>query len=127
MIWSFGDQRKEPLTINNVYDCIVENEILEPEYVLAQSILETGWYKCKYCSLSRNNIFGFRIESEYLHFSHWDESVEYYRKWQIRKGYKRGENYVRFLKRVGYASDPDYGKKIKSIVRRLRNKHKIGV
>jgi hypothetical protein len=49
-----------PLNAENVYKSLLEHGIKHPEIVVKQTILETGWYKCKYCSLSENNIFGFR-------------------------------------------------------------------
>lgn len=119
-------------TVNNIYDCIVENKVYEPAYVLAQSMLETGWlssYNCKH----RNNLFGFRSRSwitegnsnGYKVFDTWEESVEYYQRWQLRKGYIVGENYIAFLKRVGYAEDPEYSWKVKSVLKRLRNQYNI--
>ena len=35
-----------------------KQHILFPKIVLAQSILETGWYKCENCSMDQNNLFG---------------------------------------------------------------------
>ena len=45
-------------TIEEVKLELIKQNVEHPEIVLAQSILETGWYKCKNCSMDKNNIFG---------------------------------------------------------------------
>ena len=117
MIWSTSGFCSE-LNAENVYQEIKDAGIKCPKIVLAQAVLETGWFKCKNCSLSGNNIFGFYYKGTYLKFDTWEESVQYYSRWQIRKGYKGGD-YYKFLKNVGYASDPEYSNKLKSIIKRL--------
>ncbi|CAG5080817.1 glucosaminidase domain-containing protein [Parvicella tangerina] len=101
------------LTPENVYAQLEKFEIRHPEIVLRQSILETGWYGCKYCSLEHNNIFGFRYKKKYLEFNNWVEAVKYYKKWQDKR-YKGGDYYT-FLKKVGYATSKTYISKLKSI------------
>ena len=83
------------------------------DIVLRQAILETGWFKCTKCSLSRNNIFGFWYKKKYIEFDNWKDCVAYYKRWQDRH-YSGGDYYV-FLKKVGYATDPSYVKRLKSI------------
>lgn len=120
------------LTVKNVYQTILKFDIEAPRYVLAQSALETAWYKSYNCR-NRNNLFGFRSSSwatdnnpnGYKVFESWEESVKYYSSWQDRKGYKKGEDYVQFLKRIGYAEDPEYGWKVKSVLKRLETKYGI--
>jgi len=85
--------------------------------VLAQSILETGWYKCSNCSQDGNNIFGFYWKGKYKSWSTWQESVTYYKNWQS-KWYKGGDYYT-FLKKKGYAQDPNYISKLKRIVKMI--------
>lgn len=120
------------LTVNNVYESIIEHGIERPKYVLAQSILETAWYSSHNCE-NRNNLFGFRSsiwkeegnDRGYKVFNDWEESVRYYAEWQKRKGFVPGEDYVEFLARVGYAEDPEYGWKVKSVLRRLKSNYEI--
>lgn len=45
------------LTIPNLYAEIKENNIKYPKIVLAQAILETGWFKSSVCR-NKNNLFG---------------------------------------------------------------------
>lgn len=101
------------LSYTEVYREILKHEIKHPEIVLKQAILETGWFKCEYCSYDHNNIFGFRYKHKYLEFDTWQESVAYYKKWQDKR-YKGGD-YYDFLKKVGYATSKTYNRKLKNI------------
>lgn len=118
-------------TPQNVYNYCKEIDIQHPEIVTAQAIQETGWFTCKKCSLSRNNIFGFYYKGSYLEFTNWKESVSYYKRWQDRH-YDSKRDYYEFLaciyknKRgecIKYAADPvKYNAHVMSIV----NKHSKG-
>jgi flagellum-specific peptidoglycan hydrolase FlgJ len=84
------------------------------DIVVRQSVVETGWYKCTNCSLDNNNLFGF-ISSKggYMKFDTWQDSVKEYAVWQ-KRFYKGGDYHV-FLKRIGYAEDPNYINKLKTV------------
>tara|TARA_R110002020_G_scaffold148779_1_gene324811 strand:+ start:4825 stop:5223 length:399 start_codon:yes stop_codon:yes gene_type:complete len=114
MLLTLGASPIPTITKEDVRKEIIKNKILFPEIVLAQSILETGWYKCKNCSLRKNNIFGFWYKGAYIEYSSWQESVSYYARWQSR--HYDGGDYYEFLKKVGYAEDPEYCNKLKIIV-----------
>lgn len=104
------------LTIPNLVKEIRRNGIRHPKIVLAQAILETGWFKSSVCR-NKHNLFGLTNPrtGEYYEFSHWTESVRaYYTKVQYR--YKGG-NYLLWLKNIGYAEDPGY---IRAVIRVLR-------
>ena len=100
-----------------------KQNVKHPEIVLAQSIEETGWYKCTNCSMSKNNIFGLwnHKKQEYYKYDTWQSSIG---------GYKRGiqykydplkyKDYYEFLKKIGYASNPKYISNIKQIVEKLK-------
>lgn len=106
------------LTIPNLYQEIVNNGIRHPKIVLAQAILETGWFRSKACR-NRNNLFGLTNPStgKYYEFSHWTESVRaYYTKVQYR--YKGG-NYLVWLRDIGYAEDPRYISSVIDVLRML--------
>ena len=66
-----------------------QKEIKHAEIVLKQIRLETGNLKCTGCSLDYNNLFGFFYKGSYLKFDSWQESVDYYKRWQD-KYYKGG-------------------------------------
>ena len=95
------------LTIPNLYKEIIRNGILYPKIVLAQAILETGWFRSSVCR-NKHNLFGLTNPrtGKYYEFNHWTESVRaYYTKVQYK--YKSG-NYLLWLDEIGYAEDPNY-------------------
>ena len=101
------------LSVENLRISLKNAGVQHSEIVLRQAILETGWFKCTSCSLSKNNIFGFWYKKKYIQFDNWKDCVAYYKRWQD-KHYKGGDYYA-FLKRVGFATDPSYIKRLKSI------------
>lgn len=95
------------LTIPSLYKEIIRNGILYPKIVLAQAILETGWFRSSVCR-NKHNLFGLTNPrtGKYYEFNHWTESVRaYYTKVQYK--YKGG-NYLLWLDEIGYAEDKDY-------------------
>ena len=105
------------LTIPNLYAEIIRNGIRHPKIVLAQAILETGWFTSPVCR-NKHNLFGLTNPrtGKYFVFGHWTESVRaYYTKVQYR--YKGG-NYLLWLHKIGYAENPTY---ICSVIRILRD------
>lgn len=82
---------------DEVYDYILASDIYERQIVFSQVMKETGHLKCDKCSLSRNNLFGFRYNHKYLEFDTWQESIDYYERWQLRKGYTTDQDYYTFL------------------------------
>lgn len=106
------------LTIPNLYKEIIRNGILYPKIVLAQAILETGWFRSSVCK-NKHNLFGLTNPhtGKYYKFNHWTESVRaYYTKVQYK--YKGG-NYLLWLDEIGYAEDPNYLVEIISILKML--------
>lgn len=106
------------LTIPNLYKEIIRNGILHPKIVLAQAILETGWFRSSVC-LNKHNLFGLTNPrtGKYYEFNHWTESVRaYYTKVQYK--YKGG-NYLLWLDEIGYAEDPKYIIAVENVLRGL--------
>jgi flagellum-specific peptidoglycan hydrolase FlgJ len=85
------------------------------EIVLKQAILETGNFKSRLC-VQDHNLFGLynSKQGRMFSFKHWSYSVKAY-KTMIQYKYKEGEDYYYFLKRIGYAEDPDYIVKLKKL------------
>lgn len=113
-------ERKElpALTIPNLYQEIIRNGIRHPKIVLAQAILETGWFRSPLCR-NRHNLFGLTNPKtgKYYEFNHWTESVRaYYTKVQYK--YKGG-NYLLWLHKIGYAEDPRYVREVMKVVSQL--------
>jgi hypothetical protein len=86
-------------TKSEVYDYILASDIYERQIVFSQVLKETGHLKCTQCSLRKNNLFGFRYNHKYLEFDTWQQSIDYYERWQIRKGYTTDQDYYDFLAR----------------------------
>lgn len=105
------------LTIPNLYKEIIRNGILYPKIVLAQAILETGWFSSSVCR-NKHNLFGLTNPrtGKYYEFNHWTESVRAYLT-KVEYKYKGG-NYLLWLDEIGYAEDPNY---IRAIIKILKN------
>ena len=113
-------ERKElpALTIPNLYQEIIRNGIRHPKIVLAQAILETGWFRSPLCR-NRHNLFGLTNPKtgKYYEFNHWTESVRaYYTKLQYKY---TGGSYLLWLHKIGYAEDPRYVREVMKVVSQL--------
>jgi flagellum-specific peptidoglycan hydrolase FlgJ len=104
-----------PPSVSSVKMEIEQSSLTNKEIVLSQAILETGWFKSYSCRV-RNNLFGLtKPTGGYFEFTHWAESIRGY-KTMIQYRLRKGEEYYEFLKRIGYASDTSYARKVKQIV-----------
>ncbi len=110
----FGTRPPKELNINNLYQALDKYGIAFPKIVVAQALLETGYFTSNVC-LNYNNLFGLRRPSDgsYYRFGNWEESVKAYKDYVQYK--YRGGDYFRFLGQIGYAEDPNYLYKVKSI------------
>jgi hypothetical protein len=105
-------QDSRTLLMDSVLNYLCLSKIVHKDIVMKQVIWETGWLKGEFL-MSRNNLFGFR-HKEYLRFSNWKESVDYYEKWQAKYYTNPKENYYDFLVRIRY-SNSRYPGHLKSI------------
>lgn len=92
---------------------LVKQGIKHPEIVLAQAKLETGFYTSNLCK-KHNNLFGLRHKRGYYKFNTWQESVTAYKEY-VQYKYTHGD-YFQFLRKIGYASDPYYVQRVKSLL-----------
>ena len=109
-------------TKEEVYLYLDSIGVKESVIVLRQAVHETGWFKSYGCR-KRKNLFGATNgRGTYLVFNTWQESCEWYLRWQNR--HYKGQEYYSFLncvfKRrngdcVSYAEDPLYTNKLKKI------------
>jgi len=101
----------------NKYDINEEHK----DIILAQSILESGWYKSYWCK-NHNNIFGLTKRIKDTRgpqvFKTWEECVQsyYYQIYMKYTRLKRDKDYYAFLVDLPYAMDPLYVSKLKKIV-----------
>lgn len=97
-----------------VYQLLVNEGVKQPKIVFSQMMLESGYLNCKNCSWECcNNPFGFFYKGKYVEFCTLYEAIEYYHTWQSRLF--KGGDYYQFLKRIGYATDPNYIERLKEV------------
>ena len=98
--------------VYRVHDLICKARIREPKIVMAQAVLETGWFRST-TLMSLNNLFGFR-HVRYLSFDRLEDSIEYYKSWQDANMQDSDSNYFLFLERIRYGA-PGYSRHVKKI------------
>ena len=84
------------------------------EIVLAQARLETGNFKSRRCKEDKN-LFGMKRGRRYAKYRRWQDSVSDYKE-RISSRYVKGDYYA-FLRKIGYAEDAAYSRKVAEIVR----------
>jgi flagellum-specific peptidoglycan hydrolase FlgJ len=110
-------------TTSEVLKELKKQDVKFPEIVLAQSLLETGWYQCTSCSIDVNNLFGLynSKEKEYFKYNNWKESIGGYKRGVQYKYFKKEyKDYYQFLDDIEYASDPQYTIKLRKLVKKLK-------
>lgn len=114
----FGEKPPLDLNIGNLASVLDKYGVTHQQVVIAQALLETGYFTSRVC-LEKNNLFGLRRpkDGSYYEFDNWEESVKAYRDY-VQYKYKGGD-YYQFLKHIGYAEDPDYIIKVRQIARML--------
>lgn len=128
--WDFTSEEEEmiakwgnkPLTVENLYEELQNQEVDYPEIVLAQALLETDHFRSYSCR-ERHNLFGLRKKDGYMEFPHWTYSVAAYKRY-IQKYENVPSDYYRYLDRLGYAEDTIYVEKVKEMVRKTEIKTK---
>lgn len=84
------------------------------EIVLAQARLETGNFTSRRCREDKN-LFGMKRGRRYAKYRRWQDSVSDYKE-RISSRYVKGDYYA-FLRKIGYAEDAAYSRKVAEIVR----------
>ncbi len=114
---SYAYEDGSDLTIENLIATMEHYGLHHQNVVLAQALLETGYFSSPVCR-NKHNLFGLtRRDGQYYEFATWQESVKGYRD-MIQYRYKGGD-YYEFLRNVPYAEDPNYISKVKNIERQL--------
>lgn len=114
----FGGKPDRELNIENLARVLEQYHVKYPKIVIAQSLLETGYYTSRVCWECKN-LFGLRRPSDgsYYKFDRWEDSVKAYRDY-VQYKYKGGD-YLLFLNRIGYAEDKSYVLKVRQIAKTL--------
>lgn len=91
--------------------------VKHPQIVYAQAVLETGHFKSDLC-LNDNNLFGLYNSKKHRYhtFDHWKDCIIAYKE-MIQYKYKDGDDYLNFLKEIGYAEDSEYICKLKELIK----------
>lgn len=115
------------LNIDNYLLALEYYNIKNPNKVLAQALWETGHFQSYNCRV-RNNTLGLynSKRKNFYEFSHWTQSIRLY-KTSVEYKLKDGEDYYKFLERIGYAEDPTYVTNIKGMVNNLKAKGLINI
>lgn len=129
----FIDETLNSLSYSSLYKTIVDMDILFPDIVFAQAVIESGNFTSKLTKVN-NNIFGMRLprrrettaigesKSGYAIYCSWIDSVKDYLHWQnyFMKGKEMSrEEYLSLLDRV-YAEDERYV----SVIRKKIKEHR---
>lgn len=119
-VHSYRQWNPRELNLKNLTDVMSEVGLSNKLFVLAQAVLETGNFSSRVCK-EYNNLFGLYDSKnrDYYRFERWEDSVVGYGK-MIQYRYKGG-NYLHFLKRIGYAEDPQYIIKIARMAKSIYN------
>ena len=114
----FGTRPIQELNITNLYAALQKYGVMYPKIVVAQALIETGYFTSNAC-LNYNNLFGLRRPSngKYYRFDNWEQSVKAYKDY-VQYKYKGGD-YFHFLDRIGYAEDPTYVRKVRTLCNSL--------
>lgn len=91
--------------------------VKHPQIVYAQAVLETGHFKSDLC-LNDNNLFGLYNSKKHRYhtFDHWKDCIIAYKE-MVQYKYKDGDDYLNFLKEIGYAEDSKYICKLKELIK----------
>jgi flagellum-specific peptidoglycan hydrolase FlgJ len=120
---------KRFLTHSALRGMLYQENIIMPEIVLKQAILESGNFTSQLCK-EQNNIFGMkyarqrktmaigRTPAGYAIYRSWQDAVKDYKYFQefYQSRGRDLKDYYSFLRSIGYASDPRYEAKLKSIL-----------
>ena len=109
-------------TIVEVRKELARQKVPHAEIVLAQARLESGNFKSHRARV-HHNILGIKHNGRYARYRRWQDCVADYKR-HISSRYRKGEDYYAFLRRIGYASDRQYGRKVREIVRTSKERKK---
>lgn len=108
-----------------------EHRTLFADIVLAQSVLESNWYKSDICR-NGNNCFGMKLSGKrptttnesykgYAKYKDIDDCINDYSLWQLWSGVQKmsKDEYINFISK-NYAEDGEYRKKLEIMIQTLK-------
>lgn len=107
----------EDVDVQVLYKTLQHYKFPHAKTITAQAVLESGNFQ----SCLANNLFGLYNSSKgkYFEFDSWISCVFAYKKYILSK-YDGKEDYYHFLKRINYASDPNYYKHLKQVEKQIK-------
>jgi hypothetical protein len=122
----------DTLTVENLTLTVWSLPFKHKDIIIAQAILETGWFKSTNC-LNNNNLFGMKRSysrastydttiNGYAHYSNWKMSViDYYLLQSVRESIIRTsrDQYFRYLDKTYSEVGSNYSSQLKDIIARL--------
>lgn len=117
-------ERPTELTLQTMHAELQCCNVAHADIVLAQAVLETGWFASNVCK-TYNNCFGIMSWQtyDYAKFDKWQDSVIAYRdRVQYKYDSSKHDDYYAFLTDIGYAEDPDYIVKLKQVVKSVHKR-----
>ena len=121
----------DSLTVKNLNYMVWSLPFKHKDIVVAQAILETGWFKSQNC-INNNNIFGMKqvytrsttadtVLNGYSHYKNWRQSViDYYILQSTRENIipTNREQYYHYLDKVYSEVGSSYSNQLKDIIKR---------
>lgn len=104
---------------DSVYNYAKSIGIKYPEICTSQAVHESANFT-SHCYKVRNNCLGMKgSDGKYKVFKSWQECIDFYKAWQVRKGHC--SSYACYMHYVShkYASDKNYGRKIRNIISKI--------
>jgi uncharacterized FlgJ-related protein len=129
---SFQVASGDTLTIENLTLTVWSLPFKHKDIIVAQAILETGWFKSSNC-INNNNLFGMRRSysrvstydttiNGYAHYSNWKMSViDYYLLQSVRESIIKTsrDQYFRYLDKTYSEVGSTYSSQLRDIIARL--------
>jgi len=124
--------QEDSLNIKNLTDAVWSLPFKHKDIIIAQAVLETGWFKSNHC-VNNNNLFGMKkcysrlttadtVINGYSHYPNWRMSVvDYYILQSTRDFIVKSDRatYFNYLDKTYSDDGRDYSKQLKQIIAKL--------
>lgn len=127
-------KEQDKFTQSKLIKAIDDLNLMHPDIIIVQSMLETGHYK-KPIFVENNNLFGLKeaairattckgTNNGHAYYDTWQQSLYDYALYQTAylRQLKSEDSYIDYLA-AHYAEDPEYGSKLRYMLRDYRSQH----